>query len=38
MVNLDQLLEIASSAPAIELPETVDATSIEKRVKNWRSL
>ena len=33
MVNLDQLLEIASSAPAIELPETVDATSIEKRVK-----
>ena len=33
MVNLDQLLDIASSAPAIELPETVDAKSIEKRVK-----
>ena len=27
------LLDIASSAPTIELPETVDATSIEKRVK-----
>ena len=33
MVNLDQLLDIASSAPAIDLPETVDAKSIEKRVK-----
>ena len=33
MVNLDQLLDIASSAPAIELPEAVDAKSVEKRVK-----
>ena len=33
MVKLDQLLEIASSAPSIELPDAVDPKSVEKRVK-----
>ena len=33
MVNLDQLLDIASSAPAIELPEAVDAKSVESELK-----
>ena len=33
MVNLDQLLAIASSAPAIELPDAVDPKSVEKSVK-----
>ncbi|MDU7787643.1 MAG: cobyrinate a,c-diamide synthase [Veillonella sp.] len=33
MVNLDALLEIATGAPTIELPDAIDAKSIEKRVK-----
>ena len=33
MVNLDALLEIATNAPTIELPDAIDVKTIEKRVK-----